>query len=236
VPGRLTRLALPAAAGVVLLGLAGTAHATGLVSLPLLDMDKEGTVPQAYSGLLLLAGAAAAYVAARRGAPARTALLTLAAVLAFMSLDEVFRLHEELDAALDFDWQVLYLPVLAAAFAGWVGIERSLRGEARLRLAWAAGAACWVVAQVLEAFQWDGRVRPGSIDGEALSEAQVERLLGEPAYLAKMLPEEILEMSGSLILAVVLARLAERALAERALATRASATSPRRSAPAPGPR
>lgn len=66
----MTRIALIAAGGILVLWLAGVAHATGLLSLPLLDIDKEGTVPQAYSGLLLLAGAAAAYVAARCGARA----------------------------------------------------------------------------------------------------------------------------------------------------------------------
>jgi hypothetical protein len=134
-------------------------------------------------------------------------------VLVYMSFDEVFRIHEELDAALDFDWQLLYAPIFAVALAGWLGLERTLRGERSLHGLWLAGAACWGVAQLLEAFQWDGVVRPGSIDGEQLSGAALESAVSEPAYLAKMLPEELLEMGGSLMFAFVLATLAERLVA-----------------------
>jgi hypothetical protein len=192
------------------LGVVGTAHATGLVSVPLFDLDKEGTVAQAYSGGLLLLAAGAAYVAAQSGAPARRALLMIAGVLVYMSFDEVFRIHEAIDAAVDFDWQVLYLPILAVAVGGWLGVERILRGRRVEHALWIGGAACWGVAQLLEMLQWDGVVRPGSIDGAELSAAEVEHALSQASYLLKMLPEELLEMSGSLMFAFVLARLAAR--------------------------
>jgi len=187
--------------------LIGVAHATELISLPIFNLDREGTVPQAYSGLLLLWAAGAAFAAARLGTEPQRALYALAAVFGFMSLDEVFRIHETLDDALDFDWQVLYLPIVAAAVAGWVRVARSLAREGRLRVAWIGGAACWGIAQVLEAFQWDGRVRPGTIHWEQLTDAQIEQKLTEPAYLAMMLPEELLEMCGSLLFALVLSAL-----------------------------
>jgi hypothetical protein len=178
--------------------------------VPLFDLDKEGTVPQAYSGLLLLAATGAAYVAARSGAPAGRALLLIAAVLVYMSFDEVFRLHEEIDALVEFDWQVLYVPILVVALVGWVGVERVLRGRRVDHGLWIGGAGCWVVAQALEAFQWSGHVRPGSINGKELSDVQLDHELSQASYIVKMIPEEILEMGGSLLFAVVLARLAAR--------------------------
>jgi hypothetical protein len=206
----MTRYALAAAAGIAVVWLIGVAHATELISLPAFDLDREGTVPQAYSGMLLLWAAGAAFAAARLGTEPRRALYALAAVFAFMSLDEVFRIHETIDDALDFDWQVIYLPIVAVAVAGWVRVSRALARERRGRAGWIAGAACWGIAQVLEAFQWDGRVRPGTIHWDQLTDAQIEQKLTEPPYLVKMLPEELLEMCGSLLFALVLSALLAR--------------------------
>lgn len=204
------RAALYGAGGILVIWLAGVAHATDLVSLPIFDLDKEGTIPQAYSGLLLLVAASAAYMAARLGAPPRRALLILAAVLVYMSFDEVFRIHETLDSELNMDWQVLYLPIVAAALIGWIGVEREIRDRRADRALWIGAAACWVIAQALEVSQWHGHVRPGTIHGEGLSGAALEHELSSPSYLLKMLPEELLETSGSLLFAFVLARLAQR--------------------------
>jgi hypothetical protein len=193
----------------------GTAHASGLVSLPLFDLDKEGTVPQAYSGGLLLVAAGAAYVASQSHALARLPLLMIAAVLVYMGFDEVFRLHEEVDAAVNFDWQVLYVPILVVALVGWLGVERLVRGRRVERALWIGGAACWAVAQTLEMFQWAGVMRPGSIDGRELSGAEVEHAVSQASYIVKMIPEELLELSGSLMFGFVLARLATRYAQER---------------------
>jgi 4-amino-4-deoxy-L-arabinose transferase-like glycosyltransferase len=212
----MTRAAIYAGAGILVIWLIGVAHAIDAVSLPIFDLDKEGTIPQAYTGLLLLAAAAAAYVAARCGAPPRRALLILAAVLVYMSFDEVFRIHETLDSELDFDWQVLYLPIVALALVGWLGVQGEIRGSRGARALWIGGAACWLVAQVLEVSQWHGHVRPGSIHGEGLSGAELEHELSRPSYLVKMLPEELLETCGSLMFAFVLARLAQRYVDTRA--------------------
>jgi hypothetical protein len=204
------RAALYGAGGILVIWLAGVAHATDLVSLPIFDLDKEGTIPQAYSGLLLLVAASAAYMAARLGAPPRRALLILAAVLVYMSFDEVFRIHETLDSELNMDWQVLYLPIVAVALIGWIGVEREIRDRRADRTLWIGAAACWVIAQAFEVWQWHGHVRPGAIHGEGLSGAALEHELSSPSYLLKMLPEELLETSGSLLFAFVLARLAQR--------------------------
>jgi hypothetical protein len=212
----MTRIAVYAAAGMLVIWLVGVAHATDLVSLPIFNLDKEGTIPQAYSGLLLLAAAGAAYVAARCGASPRRALLMLAAVLVYMSFDEVFRIHELLDSELNFDWQILYLPIVAVALVGWLGVERQIRGAHADRALWIGGAAFWVIAQALEVWQWHGHVRPGTIHGERLTGAALELELSRPSYLLKMLPEELLETCGSLMFALVLARLAQRYVDTRA--------------------
>jgi 4-amino-4-deoxy-L-arabinose transferase-like glycosyltransferase len=206
----MTRIALYAGVGIFVIWVPGVLHATDVVSLPMFDLDKEGTIPQAYSGLLLLVAATAAYLAARHGAPSRRALLIIAGVLVYMSFDEVFRIHETLDAELNMDWQILYLPIVAVALIGWLGVEREIRGWRIDRALWIGAAACWVIAQALEVWQWHGHVRPGTIHGEGLSGAQLDRELHRPSYLLKMLPEELLETCGSLLFAFVLARLAER--------------------------
>lgn len=206
----MTRVALYAGVGIFVIWVPGVLHATDVVSLPMFDLDKEGTIPQAYSGLLLIAAATAAFVAARVGAPPRRALLILAAVLVYMSFDEVFRVHETLDSELDFDWQLLYLPIVAVALIGWLGVEREIRDRRFDRALWIGAAACWVIAQALEVWQWHGHVRPGTIHGEGLSGAALEHELSRPSYLLKMLPEELLETCGSLLFAIVLARLAQR--------------------------
>lgn len=204
------RAAIFGAVGILVIWLVGVAHATDLVSLPIFDLDKEGTIPQAYSGLLLIAAATAAFVAARVGAPPRRALLILAAVLIYMSFDEVFRIHETLDSELNVDWQLLYLPIVALALIGWIVVEREIRDRRTDRALWIGAAACWVIAQALEVSQWHGHLRPGTIHGEGLSAAALEHELSRPSYLLKMLPEELLETCGSLLFAVVLARLAQR--------------------------
>ena len=204
------RAAIFGAVGILVIWLVGVAHATDLVSVPIFDLDKEGTIPQAYSGLLLIAAAAAAFVAARVGAPPRRALLILAAVLIYMSFDEVFRIHETLDSELNVDWQLLYLPIVALALIGWIGVEREIRDRRTDRALWIGAAACWVIAQALEVWQWHGHLRPGTIHGEGLSGTALEHELSRPSYLLKMLPEELLETCGSLLFAVVLARLAQR--------------------------
>ena len=206
----MNRAAIYGAVGMLVIWLAGVAHATDVVSQPIFDLDKEGTIPQAYSGLLLLVAATAAYVAARSGAPPRRALLVLAAVLVYMSFDEVFRIHETLDSELNMDWQVLYLPIVAVALIGWIGVGRELRDRRADRALWIGAAACWAIAQALEVWQWHGHLRPGTIHGEGLSGAALEHELSRPSYLLKMLPEELLETCGALLFAFVLARLAKR--------------------------
>ena len=39
-------------------------------------------------------------------------------LLAFMGLDELLRLHEAIDSAVNFDWQVLLLPLVARGRGG----------------------------------------------------------------------------------------------------------------------
>lgn len=62
----------------------------------------------------------------------------------------------------------------------------------------------WFAAQVLELFEWRAGTRE-------MTSAQYEARLQETAYLLMMVPEELLEMSGSLMFAYALAHLARTA-------------------------
>ncbi len=207
------RAAFVGARAVLVIWLAGVAHATELLSLPLLDLDREGTIPTAFSGALLLWAATAAFVAAARGAPARRSLRALGVLFSFMALDELLRVHETTDSLLGFDWQALYLPLAVVALVAWTGVLRALENRTA-EVAWIAAAGCWALSQALELFQWEGRLRPGSIDGAQPFE-EVARELEQSAYIAKMLPEELLELSGSLLFSLVLLHVARRAASGR---------------------
>lgn len=197
------RLGLAAAAAVLVLGLLGGLDYLGAPLGPF-DLDAELTVPAAFSAALLLAASVLALRLAasegRTGAtrlegpprstrlagrPSRTrlALRALGAFFAFMALDEIAVLHEHMDDWFGVDnWVLGYLPLAALAGVAWLAVLRRLdRGSRRL---WAAGAAAWVLAAVLELpTQGGGRI---------------------PLYGPMMVSEELLEMAGSVGLALAL--------------------------------
>ena len=209
---------------IVVLGGLGIAYEAG-VPLGLFDLDVEGTVPAGWSAGLLLAGGGLGLLLASLELPAdereHAWVAAFGGFLVFMGLDEGLRVHENLDAWLDFDWQVIYLPIaVAGGYAGLVTVRVLARMGERARLL-VAGAGCWVVAQLIEAFQHAGEVRPGSIDGGKLSEEEFERASQDVAYVTSMIVEELLEMAGSLLFVLVLLG-AVRALAGAARPARAA--------------
>ena len=115
----------------------------------------------------------------------------MAAILFFMGYDEAFEFHEELESRLEADWQMLYLPVALAFGAVWLAMLIRKLPAGLSRGLWVAGAASWFVAQTLEQIQWDG-----------------DRLVHE----WMIVPEEILEMTGSALWLIALL-VAVRALA-----------------------
>lgn len=170
------------------LALAGVAVVFALVVLvaavvsepgDLFHPDSERRVASTVSALALVAaGLAAVRAGARTGAGWQ--LVPVGALLLLMALDEWAALHERLEATTGTDWQLLYLPVFAVAGACFLLAARRHRGERAFLVPWLAGAACWAVSQVLELAQWDGD------DQRA-------------GYRAMMLPEEVLELTGSLL-------------------------------------
>lgn len=148
------------------------------------DLDEERTVPAFFTAFLLVA---CAVVALRlpRSVVSRGVGLVLSGLLVLASLDEAAEFHERLEARTGVDWQLLYIPVFLAVLVVLgllvLGLRRSGFG---LRPVLAA-AACWAVAQTLEALQWED-------DGPA------------PGYTWMMVTEETLEMAGSALLLVAL--------------------------------
>ena len=198
-------------AGIAAMGVAGILHAAGAAP-DAFDLDGEYTVPAFFSaGLLAVAATMALALARVRGGLDRTLLILLAVAFAFLALDELFSIHERVDIRTDVDWRVLYLP--AGIGFGWAiwRVTGSLgrRGtEARMIF---AGLGAWVVAQMLEAAVFS-EVTPALID-ESMSSREIDDFIHSPSYYALAIPEELLEMGGSLLLAVALAAAVSRVAA-----------------------
>ncbi len=190
------------------MGLAGVLHAAGATP-EAFDLDGEYTVPAFFSaGLLAVAAAMALALARAQDGIDRTPLLLLVAALGFLALDELLSIHERVDIRTDVDWQVLYLP--AAIGFGWAisRVTGSLgrRGlESRMIF---AGLGAWVAAQMLEAAVYS-EVTPSLVD-ESMSSSQIDDVTHSLPYYALSIPEELLEMGGSLLLAVALAAAVSR--------------------------
>jgi hypothetical protein len=192
---------------IAVLGVLGGLEQGTSARLGMFDLDVEGTVSTAFSSLLLFVAAGMAYLLASvpfDPFPERLATLALAGVLWFMGIDEGIRLHEEVDAAVGLDWQLLYAPaVVLAAWAGWRVwglLDRIGAGRGALL----GGAAAWVLSQLLELVQFEGELRPGIIDAEHLSDAEFAEATRELWYVLASTSEEVLEMGGSLLFGLAL--------------------------------
>jgi hypothetical protein len=149
----------------------------------LLWLDGERNVPAAFSALLLVgAGATAAVVAVRRRYAGRACWWTvaLAVLLPLLAVDEALEIHERVSDRVGIGWVQLYVPVAIAAAIAWAAALRAARTRA-IRVALVAGAACWMLAMLLEYLEWpeDGSRADG--------------------YAAMMVVEETVEMLGSLL-------------------------------------
>jgi hypothetical protein len=165
------RLALGLAGAIAVVMGAGVLRWFGVEAVgPAFNLDGEGTVPAMLSALVLV-GAATAAGRVRELGRARRSLAVIAALFAFMALDEVAGLHERLEIWLATDWQLVYVPLALAAVAAWAGCVPALTPTGVTL--WLGGAAAWGVAQVLEAIQWgagDVLVHPRLIPPEELLE------------------------------------------------------------------
>lgn len=145
------------------------------------DPDGERNLFAVVSAAALLAAATSMVVAWRRKVLPRTSLI-LGAVLAGMAVDEWLELHERFERRLGMDWNVLYLPIIVlAGISGLLAVRRLWPDRSSFLLL--AGGACWFVAYLLEDLQWDAADKMHQY------------------YIWMMIPEELLELGGSLLLA-----------------------------------
>jgi hypothetical protein len=189
--------------GIAIMGVTGVLHAAGAAP-GAFDLDGEYTVPAFFSGaLLVLASAMALALARREGGVERSLLILLAAAFGFLALDEMFSIHERLDIRTGVDWQVLYVPLgVGFVWAVWRVTGSLGRRSAEASMIF-VGLGAWAVAQMLEAAAYS-EVTPSLID-KSMSPGKIDDITHSLPYYAMAIPEELLEMSGSLLLAVALA-------------------------------
>lgn len=174
---RVLRLGVALLAAVLAFGVLHSLAVVVTDALDVFRLERELVPPAFFSAALLAAGGATFLVAAATKRLAATASM-FGALLVLMAFDEVLRFHELLEQASGVDWQVLYAPVFLLGGIAALLVLRELRADRPPTVLLCAGAAAWVVSQVLEAVQWDGDTR---VTG----------------YGAMMPIEELLEMSGS---------------------------------------
>ena len=171
----LRRIAVLLGACIVALGVLGVAELHWPDKLIGFNLDNEYNVPAIFSAALDLGAAVGAEALRRR--TGRNILLGLVILFAFMTADEFGGLHEHLESLTGIDWMKLYAPVFVFAGVAWIFVMRAFT-DTRFRLCMIGGAACWTIAQVFELLEWKGDVK-------------------QPHYNLMMVPEELLEMTGS---------------------------------------
>jgi hypothetical protein len=181
--------ALVGGLGIAAFAVLGTAYAEakdgGLVPswfrvFPV-GLNGEGTLPAIFSALLLLAAGWLSFRSsevlgsrAGRFGP----LVVLGALFTFMSLDELLTIHERLEEVVHLAWWKFYAPLALVGAVAGVLVLRRIWSQPLVRAALAAGGGCWLVAQLIETQQYDG---------------------AELVHRWTILPEEVLEMTGSLL-------------------------------------
>lgn len=162
------------------------------------NLDGEMNLPTAFSGLLLVTACLVGLVVATESASvgiSAARLVPIVALIGFMSLDEVWQIHERLESWTGIDWQTLYLPVFAIAGVLGATLLPRLRNAGHAAHFLVLGGVAWAMAQIFEALQWDGTDR-----------------LTAPWTIV---PEETLEMAGSLLFMLAFLALASHIVAAR---------------------
>jgi hypothetical protein len=167
---------------IVFFGIMGAIVYPGGGGLRAFDVNKEQTFPATYSGLLLLAAGGLALLnglVRSQTAVGRRWWIVLAVVFAFLGLDEIAALHEAVQDRVHVWGQASLAPiVVAGVYAWWVTLER-LRKEEPAGMLFILGAAAWIVSQLIDV------------------------KLNDP-WGWTVLPEELLEMTGSALFGLAL--------------------------------
>lgn len=171
------------AAAIVLLAVTGTLERYFFPAWEWADLDSEEAVPKWMAGGLLWTAAGCWLLVAATGRARTRAAWWWGLALAWLALDEGLWIHERLERSSGVDWQLLYLPVIAAA--GLLGLLVLLahRDQHPVFRAMLAGGGAWAAALVLELIQnWGGP----PIDWTW--------------YSPMMIAEETIEMAGSMLI------------------------------------
>lgn len=207
-----SRVAAVGGLGVLVFATLGAAYALAKDGGPVpgafrwlpVGLNAEWSLPAVYSGLLLLATGLLAVRAGTTRPPAGSsvALLGLGALFIFMAFDEVLAVHERIEEAVHLAWYKFYAPVAAVAGVAWLAVVRATWPRRGVRLALIGGGACWLVSQLIETQQYDG---------------------AELVNRWTILPEEVLEMTGSLLFLLAMLILVQAAPEPRREAAPAAA-------------
>lgn len=143
------------------------------------DLRGETNFPSAFSAALLWFAALLAFALAgarERGGP----LLAFSAVFAFLGVDEFLVVHERLQDATDLGREIVYAPLALAAALVTVAVAWQLRATPGVIPLFLGGATAWAGSQAIDALQ------PHN----------------QPHW--SVVPEELLEMSGTTLIALAL--------------------------------
>lgn len=199
-------LAIGAAAVVVVLAVMG-AVSHSVEYMRVFDVNKEQNYAAVFSGVALWAAALLAFcngLFRYESSRARRWWLVLAFVFLYLGLDEMTALHEEAQHVTGIWGQAFLAPVALVGVAAWYVTLREMGSNRVAAALWIAGAAAWVCSQGID-------------------------LVLNESMPWTVVPEEIGEMTGSLLFAFSLL-VALRPLAAAAF----PAVAPVTARPAPG--
>lgn len=176
------RLAEAIAMPILALTLVGAVVTLGELDARLVDLNAERNVPTFFSATLFVGAGGLAYLTGHVGFPGeRLGLWFKLSGLGFavFACDELATIHEHLEAKTGVEpGQVFLLPVVAVLLLAGASILRRFRRDRPVRLLLLGGVLGWGLSQALDPLHTEGRPRTFLI-----------------------IPEELLEMTGSALLA-----------------------------------
>jgi hypothetical protein len=157
---RWRHLALGLAAAVALLSALGLLYdATG--SPRAFQVSGEITegfnIPVLFSWAVLFGAGIASGVRSRLAVTLaeRAAWIGVAVLFTFMAFDELLTIHETLEDSAGVDWQLLYLPVIAAGGLAWLALLTRMPRWSLEQVMWLTAAGLWFVSEILEKLEYD---------------------------------------------------------------------------------
>ena len=143
--------------------------------------------PPIFSAGLLFAASWFAFSQRHVRATPGWAWLGIAVLFAFMAVDELVSFHEQLTEWTGTDWQLLYLPLVAAAAVMWLVILGSMRAAVPAPMMWVGGVVAWFGAQGIEHFQYDANGDPVAAAPYLILVEEPAEMLGSALFLIAIL-------------------------------------------------